>query len=178
MSQHLQETGDIVIPGVGVALTDPNAPHTTPYVYAADCDHVVLLAHLTTGGAATAAEQVQFEVLAADDAAGTNATVVKFQWVYDTLGAATIAAGTGIATKREQVDGNSIPSPQAAWSTLVANGDKQNQIAIPIRARQMPQGKKFLALRLTPGATDRTAIFAAIRVQKQYGESARASLFA
>lgn len=178
MTVHLQEVGQILVPDVKVALTDPGTPHVTPYVHAANFEWIELVAHLAAAVAATAAEQVKFEVLAASAANGTGAEVVPFEYVYDTVGAATIKAGTGLPTKREMQDGDGVNARVDDWTTVEANGNKQNQIVIPVRTRWLPAGKPWVALRATPGATDRDLIFVAVLRNPTYGESGRTSLFA
>lgn len=143
------EENNLIIPDAAVTMT-ASTPVVSTYVNAIGCDvlECVLWLAVSVVGATSVG---LIEILAASDKTGTGAVVVPFQWLYKTIGAATIKLGTAIPTKIEQSVSN-IPQEVASYSTLAADGDKQQQFVIPIRSRQLPVGKPWVAVRFTAGA--------------------------
>ncbi|TXH46194.1 MAG: hypothetical protein E6Q97_30060 [Desulfurellales bacterium] len=169
MNGFISEIGNIVIPAVAASITSAT---TSAYINTRDCDAVECGILLQAGAGATSAENFTIEVLAASDASGTGAEVVSFEVVFRTLGAPGIAAGTGLATRLEQEVSAGVLGKVASYVTLAANGDKQEQIVIPIRARQLPAGKSWVALRATKSTNNRTGMFFFVRSGNKYATDA------
>lgn len=177
MDANLQEHSTLVIPGIPVSMTASTAI-TSVYINAKNCDKVECILFLAVS-AAGATSVGLIEILAASAAAGTGAEAVTFKDIYVTLGATTIATGTGIPARIEQSTAG-VPTAKVSYSTVAADGDKQQQYVIPIRTRHLPAGKNWVAVRFTAGsATARNGFVAFIRSGKTYGMvSGMASVFA
>ena len=175
--RHLQEEATLVIPGIPVSMT-ASTPITSEYINAAGCELVecILFLAVSVAGATSVG---RIEILAATDASGTSAEAVPFKDLYKTIGATTIADGTGIPTRIEQSVGT-IPTAIEYYDTLAADGDKQQQFVIPIRTRSLPSGKNYVAIRFTAGsATARNGLTAFIRRGNIYGSTLHlSSIFA
>jgi hypothetical protein len=163
----IQERGQLVIPDAPVAMTASTAV-TSIYVNMLGAEILECILWLAAS-AAGATSVGTIEILAAADAAGTGAVAVRFTDLWKTLGAPTIRQGTGIPTRIETTV-NGIPASVASYLTLGADGDKQQQFVIPIRARQLPTGKPYVAVRFTAGsATARNGLVAFLRRDTIYG---------
>jgi hypothetical protein len=163
----MQEYGQLVIPDAPVSMTASTAV-VSAYVNILGADIIECI--LWLAASVTGATSVgTIEILAAADASGAGAVAVKFSDLWKTLGATTIKQGTGIPTRIEQLT-SGIRTPLASYSTLGADGDKQQQFVIPIRARQLPAGKPYVAVRFTAGAaTARNGLVAFFRRCTSYG---------
>jgi len=172
MTVHFQEQGSIIY--LGDQTLAISTPTVIDYVNASQCDCVTFVTVLDANAADTAAHQVTYEILAAEDNTGTNAEVVSFTWTYVT----DISGGTGVATKEEYTDANGAQDKQASYVSAVGYGNNQVQICIPIRSRQCPQGKNWLGLRLTAGTATRDCTTLVLRDAQSYGvtESSNLSL--
>jgi hypothetical protein len=163
----IQEYGQLVIPDAAVTMTASTAV-TSVYVnmLGADVIECILwLAAQVVG--ATSVGSIQ--VMAASDAAGTGAVAVKYSDLWRTIGNPTIRQGNGMPVRIEQMV-NGIRTALDSYSTLGPDGDKQQQFVIPIRARQLPPGKPWVAVRFTAGsATARNGLVAFIRRCPGYG---------
>lgn len=148
IGEHLEALGE------GVAKSGP-------YFNAAGCEVVNLVAFLEEGAAAASGSAVTVTVFAASDNAGTGVTAVNFQYIFYTVGATTIKAGTGKPTRVEQTSGG-VPTALSSWVTTTANANKQELIVVPIRARQLPAGLNWVKMVLTTGGTARNGQFGAI----------------
>jgi hypothetical protein len=177
MQAHLQETNTLVIPDIPVSMTASTAV-TSPYVNMTNADGMECILHLAVS-AAGATSVGRIEILAASAAAGTGAVAVGFKEVYKTIGATTIKQGTGKPVRLEQTVAG-IPAKVLFFDTLAADGDKQQQYVIPIRARQLPELKPWVAIRFTAGAAvARNGLFAFIRRDNVTGfDIQNASIFA
>lgn len=173
----IQEFGQLVIPDAAVTMT-ASTPVVSAYVNILGADIIECI--LWLAASVTGATSVGLiEIVAASDAAGTGAVAVKFSDLWKTLGATTIKQGTGIPVRIEQLTGTAR-TPLASYSTLGADGDKQQQFVIPIRARQLPAGKPYVAVRFTAGAaTARSGLVAFFRRMLNYGaQPMNTSIFA
>lgn len=166
MNGFISEIGNILLPAVAASITSNT---TSAWVNTRDCEFIECGLLLQAGAGATAAENFTVEVLAASDASGTGAEVVKFETVFQTLGAPGIAAGTGLAARLEQEVSTGVKGKVASYTTVAANGDKQEQIVIPIRTRQLPKGKSWVAVKATKSTNNRTGQFFFIRGNNNYG---------
>lgn len=160
MSVYLQETGSLVVLDEAASL---GAQTTHKFVNSAGADLVEVIALLGANLASGAGDQVTLEVVAAEDAAGTNAETVPLDAVFSTDGAPKIEDGTGVASREDLADGTT------SWQTPLAKGNIQLQAVIPVRARRLPAGKPWLALRSTPGANARNITVAYYRGGASYG---------
>src|SRR5690606_36886522 len=95
----LQESSDIIMLGTQVVLS---AARTSPYVRTRGANIIEMCAVMSAGGGNTVAEQITVDILQADTAAGANAVVCQFEYVYQTLGAPLIGDGLGRATRIQQ----------------------------------------------------------------------------
>jgi hypothetical protein len=164
--ESIQECGQLVIPGVAVTMTASTAV-TSTYVNATGCEFVdcVLWLAASVAGATSVG---RIEIVAASAANGTGAEAVTFKDLYKTLGATTIAQGTGRPARLEQTSSN-VPTAIAFYDTLAADGDKQQQYVIPVRVRHLPAGKPYVAVRFTAGsATARSGLVMFIRRDPMY----------
>jgi hypothetical protein len=177
MQAHLLEFNTLVIPDIPVSMTAETAI-TSPYVKMNGAESLECILFLAVS-AAGATSVGRIEILAASAANGTGAEAIGFQWLYKTIGATTIKQGTGKPTKIEQAVAG-VPSEVAYYDTLGADGDKQQQFVIPIRARQLPKSKPWVAIRFTSGsATARNGLFAFIRRDNHTGfDIEQTSIFA
>jgi hypothetical protein len=161
MQAHLQENNTLVIPDIPVSMT-ASTPITSPYVNMTNADAIecILFLAVSVAGATSVG---RIEILAASAANGTGAVPIGFKEVYKTIGATTIKQGTGKPVRLEQTAAG-IPAKVLYFDTLAADGDKQQQYVIPVRARQLPELKPWVAIRFTAGAaTARNGLFAFIR---------------
>jgi len=140
----------------------------TPWVSAVGAVTIDFVA-LINAAAADAASQVTVEVLAADDNAGTNPVAVQFQHLSYKLGDPGILASNGQSTFVSVKDGNNAGVLVDSWTTVLADGDKDIQLQVPVRQRMGQVGKKFYSLRVTTGGTARQVAFAALRCDEEYG---------
>lgn len=170
MFSHFSEENTLIVLGLTAAA---NTSLTSPYVNSSQCKMTNLIGFLQVGAAATAANAVTFEVLAASDDSGTGAEAVPFQYAYVTKGAVLMKDGTGVAEKVEFKDANGAGVDADEYVTPTADGLKEMLVVIPIRERQVPSGKKWLALKATTGGTSRNVQFAVIRHAEQYGTEGR-----
>jgi hypothetical protein len=173
----IQEYGQLVIPDAAVTMTASTAV-TSTYVNILGAD--ILECILWLAASITGATSVgTIEIVAASDNAGTGATAVKFSDLYKTIGATAIRQGTGIPSRLEMLT-NNVRTPVASYATLAADGDKQQQFVVPIRARQLPPGKPYVAVRFTAGAaTARSGLVAFFRRCVSYGaQPQNTSIFA
>lgn len=173
MFSHFSEENTLIFLGASAAA---NPALTSPYVNSSQAKMTNLIGVLPVSAATTAATAVTFEVLAASDDSGTGAEVVGFQYAYVTKGAVLLKDGTGIPEKVETTDANGAGIDAVSYVTPNADGLKEMQVVIPIRERQMPAGKKWIALRATTGGTSRNVQFAVIRHGEQYGTEGRPTL--
>lgn len=163
----IQECGQLVIPDAAVSMTAETAI-TSTYVNIQGAD--VMDCILWLAASASGATSVGLiEILAASAANGTGAEVVKISDLWYTIGATTIKQGTGVPARVEMTtDGVRVPA--VSYSTLAADGNKQQQYVIPVRARHLPAGKPYVAVRFTAGsATARNGLVMFIRRQNLYG---------
>lgn len=168
MQSHFAEQNTLIIPTIPVSLT-ASTPITSAYVNTTGCDTVEATLFLAVSVAGATSVGLLSLVAAADNA-GASEELLEFQYVYKTLGATIISAGTGKPTKIEQAVG-SVPMKIESWSTLAADGDKQQILMVPVRSRSMPSGKPWLAIRFTAGsATARNGSFVFLRMGEQYGK--------
>lgn len=174
---NLQENNTLVIPDIPVSMTAETAI-TSPYVDVTRAESIecILFLAVSVAGATSVG---RIEILAASAANGTGAEAVPFKDLYKTIGATTIKLGTGIPSRIEQSI-NNVPTAIEYYDTLADDGDKQQQFVIPIRARQLPAGKPWVAIRFTSGsATARNGLFAFIRRDNMHGfEIGDTSIFA
>jgi len=173
MFSQFSEENTLIVLGLTAAA---NPALTSPYVKSTQAKMTNLIGFLTVGAAATAANAVTFEVLAASDDSGTGAEAIDFQTVYVTKGAVLMKDGTGIPEKVEVTDANGAVISDDSYVTPTADGLKEMQVVIPIRERQVPAGKPWLALKATTGGTSRNVQFAALRHVEQYGVDGRPTL--
>lgn len=162
----IQEIGQLVVPDAAVSMTAETAI-TSTYVSmkGANIMDVILWLAASASGATSVG---RIEILAASDASGTGAEAVTFKDLYKTIGATTIKQGTGIPARIEQTSSN-VPTAIAYYDTLGADGNKQQQFVIPIRARHLPAGKPYVALRFTAGsATARNGLVMFLRRATSY----------
>jgi hypothetical protein len=150
MDANLSEVATIVIPTIPVSQTASTAV-TSLYVNTTGFENVECVLHLAASAAGSTSVGL-IEVVAASAAAGTGAEAVTFKDIYYTVGATTtIATGTGIASRVEQSTAG-VPTAKVSYSTVAADGDKQQQYVIPIRVRHLPEGKPYVAVRFTSGS--------------------------
>lgn len=163
----IQECGQLVIPDAAVSMTASTAV-TSTYILATGADVIECILWLAVSAAgATSVGTIQ--IMAASDNAGTGATAITFSDLWYTIGAATIKLGTGIPARVEMTT-NSVRVPVTSYSTVAADGDKQQQYVIPVRAGHLPAGKPYIAVRFTAGsATARNGLVAFIRRKTTYG---------
>jgi hypothetical protein len=164
--ESIQECGQLVIPGVAVTMTASTAV-TSTYVNATGCEFVdcVLWLAASVSGATSVG---RIEIVAASAANGTGAEAVSFKDLYRTIGATTIAQGTG-RPNRIELTTNNVPTNALFWDTAGADGDKQQQYVVPIRVRHLPAGKPYVAVRFTAGAaTARSGLVMFIRRDPLY----------
>lgn len=167
MQTYLQENNTLVIPDAAVTMTASTAV-TSTYIKAVGCDVIECVLFLTVS-AVGATSVGLIEILAASDSSGTGATAVTFKDIYKTIGATTIKLGTGLPVKIEQMSGT-VPTALASYSTLAADGDKQQLFVIPIRTRHLPEGLTWVAVRFTAGsATARSGHVSFVRRYNNYG---------
>lgn len=174
MTVHFQEQGTLIT--FSEQTLAATTATVTPYVNASQCDATELVALLAANGTATAADQVKFDVLAASDEEGAGAEVVKFQYVYVTVGAPAIKDGTGRPAKTVFTNSTGGNEKRDDYTTTEADGNKELQVTIPIRERQLPQGKVWLALRMTTGANARDATNVVMRCNESYGADIASNL--
>jgi hypothetical protein len=163
----IQEMGQLVIPDAAVSMTASTAV-TSSYInmVGAEILECILWLAASVAGATSVGT---IEIMAASDASGTGAVAVKFSDLFKTIGATTIKQGTGLPTRIEQLTAG-VRTALASFSTLAADGDKQQLFVIPIRARQLPTGKPYVAVRFTAGsATARNGLVAFLRRDTLYG---------
>lgn len=145
----IQETGQLVVPDAAVTMTASTAV-TSTYVNMTGCEIIECILWLAAS-VVGATSVGRIEILAASSNAGANAEAVKFGTLYKTIGATTIKQGTGIPVRIDQAV-NGVPTDINYYDTLAADGDKQQQYCIPVRARHLPKGKPWVAVRFTAGA--------------------------
>ncbi len=173
----IQEMGQLVIPDAAVSMTASTAV-TSTYVNMTGADIIDCVLWLAAS-ASGATSVGRIEIVAASAANGTGAEAVTFKDLWKTIGATTIKQGTGVPTRIEQTSSN-VPTAIAYYDTLGADGDKQQLFVIPIRARHLPSGKPYVAVRFTAGAaTARNGLVMFIRRKISHGGTpAQASIFA
>lgn len=162
----IQEFGQLVVPDAAVSMTASTAI-TSTYVKMTGADIIdcILWLAASVSGATSVG---RIEILAASAANGTGAEAITFKDIYKTIGATTIKAGTGIPARIEQTSSN-VPTAIAYYDSLAADGDKQQQYVIPVRARHLPAGKPWVAVRFTAGsATARNGLVCFLRRANNY----------
>lgn len=173
----MQEYGQFVIPDAPVTMT-ASTPVTSNYVnmLGAEIMECILWLAASVVGATSVGT---IEIVAASDAAGTGATVVRFWDLWRTIGAPAIRQGTGIPLRIEPTV-NNVKVSVASYQTLGPDGDKQQLFVIPIRARQLPPGRPYVAVRFTAGsATARQGLVSFLRRSLVYGaDPMNTSIFA
>jgi hypothetical protein len=136
-------------------------------VYAGQCHDVTALFTIAVGGAANSDNQVTVAVRAAADNTGTGIVTLPFDVIFTKVGAPLLKddPASGFAGDWNRVD---YKPAVTSFQTLVADGQKQIQIAIPIRARQLPQGKPYLSAHVTALVAARVVGIQYIRSQNSY----------
>lgn len=164
---NMQEEGQLVIPDAPVSMTASTAV-TSSYVNmtGAEVMECILWLAASVSGATSVGT---IEILAASNSSGANAQAVSFGDVWKTLGATAIRQGSGIPSRIEMLS-SGRRADVLSYATLAADGDKQQQFVIPIRARHLPSGKPWVAVRFTAGAaTARNGLVCFYRRGNTYG---------
>lgn len=163
----VQEIGQLVVPDAAVSMTASTAV-TSTYVNIGNAelmDCILWLAASVSGATSVGSLQI----MAASDASGTGAVAITFSDLWYTIGATTIKQGTGVPARVEMTT-SGVRTPVTSYSTLAADGDKQQQYVIPVRARHLPAGKPYVAIRFTAGAaTARNGLAMFVRRGSLYG---------
>ena len=140
-------------------------------VLATQCDEVQVIIHLSTGAAATAAQQATVTVEEHTlNAGGTTQTITQETTVL-TNGAPLMVNGTGIAARTKNT------TPQSSYQTLAADGNKEQILIIPIRSRRLSSGFRYLSAKVTGLTAARVVAIYMQRTGESYGAEQNVNLY-
>lgn len=148
---------------VGAFETDGNGVTVQgARIRSTQCDEVAVVVRLKAGAGATSAQQATITVEEhTASSGGTTQTLTQEQQLtkFDT----TLSSGTGKLARTK------LATPASTYQTLVADGNKQGIVILPMRTRRHTQGFGFMSAKVTGLTAARIVAIDYIRFGEQYG---------